>query len=101
MDANADVMDSASDMSTLIVSTSGAPALRIRRAAESNAVRPRAMIATEAPSAPRLSAIARPIPLLPPVTTAVAPSKPRSIESPFLYRLPVNACWLLMIRGAR
>ncbi|BCP14997.1 hypothetical protein MINTM021_19060 [Mycobacterium paraintracellulare] len=73
-------MDSVSDMSTLIVSTSGAPALRICLAAESKAAWPRAMIATEAPSAPSPSAIASPIPLLPPVTTAVAPAKPRSIE---------------------
>lgn len=50
-------------------------ALRIRSAAETNAGRLRAMIATESPSAPRLSAIASPLPLLPPVTTALAPSK--------------------------
>jgi hypothetical protein len=82
MAVNADVIDSASDMSTLNVSTSGAPAARIFLAAESNAGWPRAIIATEAPSAPRLSAIASPIPLLPPVTTAVAPLKPRSIRDP-------------------
>ena len=40
----------------------------------------RARTATCAPSPARRSAMARPIPFVPPVTTAVAPANPRSIE---------------------
>ena len=71
-------MDAGSVMSTLMPTASGLP--RDRRAAtvSSRASRPRAMTATRAPSVARTSATARPIPLLPPVTTAVASANPRS-----------------------
>src|SRR5580693_8648894 len=72
-------IDSASAMSTLIPTASGAPASRSDVTAASRASRPRAITATLAPSAARVSAMASPIPLLPPVTTAVDPSKPRSM----------------------
>src|SRR5512138_2357963 len=69
-------------MSTLIPKASGDPAALSAFSASSSAARPRAITATLAPSAARVVAIARPIPLLPPVTTAVAPAKPRSIALP-------------------
>ena len=65
-------------MSTLIPTASGLPAARSEAAVSSSASRPRAMTATRAPSVARISATARPIPLLPPVTTAVASASPRS-----------------------
>src|SRR6516225_1217242 len=67
-------------MSTLIPTASGAPASRSDVTAASSAPRLLAITATLAPSAARVWAIARPIPLLPPVTTAVDPAKPRSID---------------------
>ena len=57
----------------------GAARPRSRRARS----RPRAMTATRAPSAARTSATARPMPLLPPVTTAVASANPRSMSVHF------------------
>src|SRR6478735_10531232 len=77
-------IDSASDMSTLSPTASGAPAARSVSTAASSAGAPRAITATRAPSAARVSAIASPMPLLPPVTTAAAPAKPRSIALPFV-----------------
>ncbi|OOK82921.1 hypothetical protein BZL30_1104 [Mycobacterium kansasii] len=53
--------------------------MRSLSTAASSAARPLAMTATLAPSAARVSAMASPIPLLPPVTTAFDPVKPRSI----------------------
>ena len=47
---------------------------------------PLAITATRAPSAARVWAMASPMPLLPPVTTAVAPANPRSIALPFVSR---------------
>src|SRR5271157_934129 len=78
--AKPSAMDSASAISTLIPTASGAPASRSDSTAASSAPRPLAITATLAPSAARVSAIASPIPLLPPVTTAVDPVKPRSID---------------------
>src|SRR4051812_40442788 len=69
-------------MSTLIPTASGAPASRSPATASSRASAPLAITATLAPSSANVVAIARPIPLLPPVTTAVDPARPRSIESP-------------------
>src|SRR6476659_9979367 len=77
-------IDSASDISTLSPTASGAPAARSVSTAASSAGAPRAITATRAPSAARVSAIASPMPLLPPVTTAAAPAKPRSIALPFV-----------------
>src|SRR6478609_8537000 len=78
------VMEAASAMSTLIPTASGAPASRSASTAASSAPLPRAITATLAPSAARVCAIASPIPLLPPVTTAFDPVKPRSIDSPLV-----------------
>src|SRR6478735_1136945 len=78
------VMEAASAMSTLIPTASGAPASRSASTAASSAPLPRAITATLAPSAARVFAIASPIPLLPPVTTAFDPVKPRSIDSPLV-----------------
>src|SRR5215213_10901131 len=75
-------IDAASAMSTPIPTASGAPAARSLSTAASSAFRPLAMTATLAPSDANVSAIASPIPLLPPVTTAFDPAKPRSIASP-------------------
>src|ERR1700754_5056158 len=75
-------MDVASVMSTLIPTASGAPAFRSDSTAPSRAGLPLAITATLAPSAARVCAIASPMPLLPPVTTAVDPAKPRSIVAP-------------------
>ena len=50
--------------------------------ASSSAPRPRAMIATSAPEAANRVAIARPMPLLPPVITAVRPARLTSISDP-------------------
>src|SRR5215218_3512749 len=75
-------MESASAMSTLMPTASGAPAARRVSSAASRAALFLAITATLAPSAARVSAIARPIPLLPPVTTAVDPVKPRSMFPP-------------------
>src|ERR1700761_1854016 len=75
-------MDAASVMSTLIPTASGAPAVRSESPAASRAGLPLAITATLAPSVARVCAIASPMPLLPPVTTAVDPAKPRSIVAP-------------------
>ena len=76
-------------MSTLIPTASGAPAARSASTAASSAALPRAITATLAPSAARVFAIASPMPLLPPVTTAFDPVKPRSIDSPLVSVAPV------------
>src|SRR5271166_990420 len=78
--AKPSAMDSASAISTLIPTASGAPASRSDTTAASSAPWLLAITATLAPSAARVSAMASPIPLLPPVTTAVDPAKPRSIR---------------------
>ena len=53
-----------------------------RRHGARHPVRPRAQIATWQPSAASVSAIARPMPLLPPVMMAFLPASPRSIVCP-------------------
>jgi hypothetical protein len=71
-------MERASVMSTLMPTASGLPSFCSDATVSSSAARPRAITATRAPSAARISATARPMPLLPPVTTAVASAIPRS-----------------------
>ena len=66
-------------MSTLMPTASGLPSARSDSTVSSSASRPRAMTATRAPSVAKTSATARPMPLLPPVTTAVASASPRSM----------------------
>src|SRR5258705_11281283 len=73
-------------MSTLIPTASGAPAARTESTAASRASLPLAITATRAPSAASVWAMASPMPLLPPVTTAVAPANPRSIALPSVSR---------------
>lgn len=80
--AKASVMAAASAMSALIPTASGAPAPRSLSTAASSAALPLATTATLAPSAARVSVMAKPMPLLPPVTTAFDPVKPRS-TAPF------------------
>src|SRR5215470_12856197 len=58
------------------------PLAPIALAASSSASRPRATIATSAPEAANRVAIASPIPLLAPVTTAVRPARLISIDFP-------------------
>src|SRR5271165_7597682 len=72
-------MDAASAISTLIPTASGAPASRSVSTAASRAARFLAITATPAPSDAKVSAMASPMPLLPPVTTAFEPAKPRSM----------------------
>src|ERR1700742_4204851 len=74
------MMETGSAMSTLIPTASAAPAPMSFSSAASSAATPRAMMATRASSAARVSAMASPMPLLPPVTTALDPAKPRSID---------------------
>src|SRR5580704_16804670 len=58
------------------------------RAASASAVSRRAQIRTFTPSRASARAVSRPIPLLPPVTSAVLPASPNSIApAPFLQRL--------------
>src|SRR5579875_543325 len=84
-------MDLASDISTLIPSASGAPAAFKDSTAASSAGWFLAITATQAPSAARVSATARPIPLLPPVTTAFEPANPKSIVAPLADEVAVSA----------
>src|SRR5262245_11616423 len=70
---------SALPRSTETPKASGLPARSSVATVSSRAVRPLAMIHTRAPSSARQSAAARPMPFEPPVTTAAAPSSPRSI----------------------
>src|SRR6266536_565640 len=59
----------------------GTPCLASRAAAEARPSAPRAMSPAAAPSAASASAMARPMPRLPPVMSARAPRRPRSIAS--------------------
>src|SRR5579875_715507 len=77
-------MEAASAISTLMPTASAAPAWRSDSTAASSAGRPRAITATAAPSAAKVRAMASPIPLLPPVTTACDPARPKSIVAPFV-----------------
>src|SRR6187402_344668 len=72
----------------------------ISAAASFSAASSREQMATRAPSAARVRATARPMPLLPPVTSAVLPSSPRSMtwllspgspRRPARHRAPVEA----------
>src|SRR5262249_14743106 len=62
--------------------TTRRPPAPIDLTAASSASRPRATIATSAPDAANRVATANPIPLLPPVTMAVRPTRLMSIRSP-------------------
>src|ERR1700716_2750064 len=64
-----------------MVATRPFPPAPMLLAASSSAPRPRAMIATSAPEAANRVAIASPMPLLPPVMTAVRPARLISIPS--------------------
>ena len=68
------------------------PCARISASVFSRVSLPRAQIATAAPSSANVSAVDRPIPRLPPVTTATFPAKPRSMGVwSFLQLLQVRA----------
>src|SRR6476660_8030560 len=79
MVANPAAMDTASVISTLMPMASGAPFARNESTAASRAAQLLAITATLTPSDAKVSAMASPMPLLPPVTTAFEPAKPRSI----------------------
>src|SRR5579885_1907579 len=68
-----------------------APRPRIASAAAASAAPPRAQIVTAAPSAASASAIARPMPLLAPVTSARLPASPRSIVAATIARCAAAA----------
>src|SRR5262245_55745577 len=78
--ANAASMAAGSVRSTDSPTASGQPRRRSSSSVWSMASAPRARIATRAPSSANASAIARPIPLLPPVTTAALSFSPRSTD---------------------
>src|SRR5690625_2360068 len=92
--ANPAAMDSASPISTPIPTASGAPASRSLSTAASRATWSLAITATLAPSAAMVSAIASPIPLLPPVTTAFASVNPRSMVTPRFRRYSAPASYV-------
>src|SRR6476620_8704857 len=96
--ANPAAMDTASVISTVMPIASGAPLARNVSTAESRAAWPLAITATLAPSDAKVSAMASPMPLLPPVTTAFEPAKPRSIvllPISVLFRSTVWVCGLM------
>ena len=84
--ASAEAIEAGSERSSAKPRASGAPAARASAATASKRSAPREAKASLTPSRASPRAMAAPIPLLPPVTKAVRPAMPRSIEGTLTLR---------------